>query len=94
MRRSLVRSGRRSLSTLEGGIVLKNTSPSVLGKAVESLTDETTRKHWDVRAPAMGSPLRPRRSRQEVGGTAFFLHPSGKKSPFASSIVPDHLSTC
>lgn len=33
-----------ALSTLEGGIVLKNTSPSVLGKAVESLTDETTRE--------------------------------------------------
>lgn len=33
-----------ALSTLEGGIVLKNTSPSVLEKAVESLTDEKTRK--------------------------------------------------
>lgn len=30
----------RALSTLEGGIVLKNASPSALEKAVESLTDE------------------------------------------------------
>ena len=33
-----------ALSTLEGGIVLKNASPSALEKAVESLTDETTRE--------------------------------------------------
>lgn len=84
-----------ALSTLEGGIVLKNASPSTLEKAVESLTDETTRetlgrkglRQWEARY----APDAVDRKWEEL---LFSSTRPEKKSPFASSIVPDHLSTC
>ena len=46
-----------ALSTLEGGIVLKNTSPSVLEKAVESLKKHAN--YWGVKAAGNGKPVSP-----------------------------------
>lgn len=48
-----------ALSTLEGGIVLKNASPSALEKAVESLTDEKHANYWGVKAAGNGKPVSP-----------------------------------
>lgn len=84
-----------ALSTLEGGIVLKNASPSALEKAVESLTDEKTRKllgskgrrQWEAR-------FAPDAVNQEWEQLLFSsIRPEGKP-PFASSIVREHLPTC
>lgn len=84
-----------ALSTLEGGIVLKNASPSALEKAVESLTDEKTRKllgskgrrQWEAR-------FAPDAVNQELEQLLFSsIRPEGKP-PFASSIVREHLPTC
>lgn len=84
-----------ALSTLEGGIVLKNASPSALEKAVESLTDETTRetlgrkglRQWEAR-------YAPDAVNQEWEQLLFSsIRPEGKP-PFASSIVREHLPTC
>lgn len=84
-----------ALSTLEGGIVLKNTSPSVLEKAVESLTDEKTRKLLGSKGRRQWEAcFAPDAVNQEWEQLLFSsIRPEGKP-PFASSIVREHLPTC
>lgn len=84
-----------ALSTLEGGIVLKNTSPSVLEKAVESLTDEKTRKLLGSKGRRQWEACyAPDAVNQEWEQLLFSsIRPEGKP-PFASSIVREHLPTC
>lgn len=84
-----------ALSTLEGGIVLKNTSPSVLEKAVESLTDEKTRKLLGSKGRRQWEAcFAPDAVNQEWEQLLFSsIRPEGKL-PFASSIVREHLPTC
>ncbi len=73
----------------------ENASPSALEKAVESLTDETTRetlgrkglRQWEAR-------YAPDAVNQEWEQLLFSsIRPEGKP-PFASSIVREHLPTC
>lgn len=84
-----------ALSTLEGGIVLKNASPSVLEKAVESLTDEKTRKLLGSKGRRQWEAcFAPDAVNQEWEQLLFSsIRPEGKL-PFASSIVREHLPTC
>lgn len=84
-----------ALSTLEGGIVLKNTSPSALEKAVESLTDEKTRKLLGNKGLRQWEACyAPNAVNQEWEQLLFSsIRPEGKP-PFASSIVREHLPTC
>ncbi len=84
-----------ALSTLEGGIVLKNTSPSVLEKAVESLTDEKTRKLLGSKGRRQWEAcFAPDAVNQEWEQLLFSsIRPEGKP-PFASPIVREHLPTC
>lgn len=84
-----------AICTLEGGIVLRNASPSMLEKAVESLMDEKIRqklgqeglRQWE-------SCYAPDVVDKEWEQLLFSSTRPEGKPPFASSIVREHLPTC